>query len=76
MYMHSCLHLDGSCKTFAVLCDKLHNVLHAGPVSGIETVAIGCLPGLCLHCKSKLQGLWGKGRQVTLENSVQNEDFL
>ena len=53
------VYLDWSGKTFAVLCHKLDNVLHASSIAGIETVAISCLPGLCLHHKGKLQGLWG-----------------
>jgi len=49
------VYLDWSGKMFAVLGHKLDNILHASSIAGIETMAICCLPGLCLHHKGKLQ---------------------
>ena len=49
-YTNACEeYLDWSGKTLAVLCYELDDVLHASSIAGIETVAIGCLPGFCLH---------------------------
>lgn len=39
----------GSGELLAVLGSKLEDLVHAGPVAGVQATSVRCLPGLGLH---------------------------